>query len=122
MIIVENDKIIAKQPRGLRSGPYSLLVYFNGRLRQRRRWNIQRKLLNEETEETAENVPSDEPRALAGLRRVCQAAECLNNLRTFVLRRKNQDLDELFERFESAVSAELEKTLMRRLKRAINEL
>ena len=122
MISVENDRIIAKQPRGLRSGAYSLLVYFNGRLRQRRRWNIQRKLPKEENEEEVENVPSDEPRALAGLKRVCQAAECLNNLRTFVLRRENQELDELFERFESAVSAELEKTLMRRLKRAINEL
>ena len=91
-------------------------------MRQRRRWNIQRKLPNEENEEEVENLPSDEPRAMVGLKRVCQAAECLNNLRTFVLRRKNQELDELFERFESAVSAELEKTLMRRLKRAVNEL
>ena len=69
-----------------------------------------------------ENEASEEPKALTGLMRICRATECLNNLRNFVIRRQNVKLDELFERFESAVSLELEQALMRKLKRAIAEL
>ena len=78
----------------------------------------QRKL--EESE--PENEASEEPKALSGLMRICRATECLNNLKSFVSRRQNEQLDELFERFESAVSLELEQALMRKLKRAIEEL
>ena len=121
---VQKDKILVKQPRGLKSGPYSLLVYFNGRLRQRRQWHLRRRQRQVEPDENSINDEelSDEPRALAGLTRICRAAECLNNLRQFVARRASVQLDELFERFESAVSIEMEKTLMRKLKRAIDEL
>lgn len=121
---VQKDKILVKQPRGLKSGPYSLLVYFNGRLRQRRQWHLRRRQRQMEPDEnlTDDEELSDEPRALAGLTRICRAAECLNNLRQFVVRRANVQLDELFERFESVVSIEMEKTLTRKLKRAIDEL
>ena len=94
-------KILSKRPENI-LGNQTLLLFTNGKLTNRHSISL------EETTKHNRHM-------VAGLHKLSDAVEYLNNLRVFVKSRQQYPLDELFDEFEDEFAQMIEQSLTKKI-------